>query len=576
MKKLIDFKLKNQFLLYTFSPLLFILILQLIYTIYMANQTENITNQYFKSQVESLSASFETEINNLKKAGETLAFNSSISDLINSESRDEYYNQYNAMKYIEEIVVSVKKFIPSITNIFLIKDEYTIKSIYGGITSGDQIQTIKDIKQLFLELHSEGPFFMFYKSEYGEEMFLYVLPVFYKDTNMPGYLKSDSLLVFICDINKMSTFTADTDKDVIYTIKDFQDNYLVYGNNSILSDSEHEELTKKYVNSITYNIPNTDFYINCFINTKISDIKFNTVSYFFTISVLFIFICMIIISILWNRNIISPIRHIADQISQTDTTYGKVCKFYGPDNEIGVICDRLNDMIESNKAMTAQIFNTQSKLYEAEILKQRSDYSALQSQINPHFLYNILASIKGLAQLNNVKIIGDMCQAVSSILRYSIKGNDIVTINDELNIVKQYIVIMSTRFEDRFSVEYSIPSDLYNIRIPKMSLQPLVENSIYHGFEDMDSGGIIKISGRLENDSVILSVYDNGCGIQDESMKKICDELENSQNLSSISSSNGVGIVNIDRRIKLLMSSSYGISLYNADPGTIVEIKLPI
>jgi two-component system sensor histidine kinase YesM len=417
---------------------------------------------------------------------------------------------------------------------------------------------------------------MFYKSEYGEEMFLYVLPVFYKDTNMPGYLKSDSLLVFICDINKMSTFTADTDKDVIYTIKDFQDNYLVYGNNSILSDSEHEELTKKYVNSITYNIPNTDFYINCFINTKISDIKFNTVSYFFTISVLFIFICMIIISILWNRNIISPIRHIADQISQTDTTYGKVCKFYGPDNEIGVICDRLNDMIESNKAMTAQIFNTQSKLYEAEILKQRSDYSALQSQINPHFLYNILASIKGLAQLNNVKIIGDMCQAVSSILRYSIKGNDIVTINDELNIVKQYIVIMSTRFEDRFSVEYSIPSDLYNIRIPKMSLQPLVENSIYHGFEDMDSGGIIKISGRLENDSVILSVYDNGCGIQDESMKKICDELENSQNLSSISSSNGVGIVNIDRRIKLLMSSSYGISLYNADPGTIVEIKLPI
>lgn len=575
MKKLIDYKLRNQLLLYSLLPLVFVLIMQLLYTVYMADQTEKITKQYFDSQVESLSISFEAEINNLKKAGETLAFNSSVSDLIDYGVKKEYYNQYTAMKYIDEIVTSVKKFNPSINNIFLARDQNKFQSIFGGITSGHQIQMLKDVSGQFFEIGSERPLFMFYESENSEEMFIYIQPVFYRDTDLSGYSKSGNFLVFICDIGKISTFAPDPDKDVIYSIKDSQNNYLIYGNQSIVSQSEHKELTKKYINSITYNLPNTEFYISCFINAKISDMKLNTVSYLFTISAVFIFVCMIIVSIMWSRNIISPIRHIADQISQNGTPYGNKFRFYGPDNEIGVISDNLNDMIESNKAMTSQIFKTQSKLYETEIIKQRSDFSALQSQINPHFLYNTLASIKGLAHLNNVDCIGDMCQAVSNILRYSIKGNDIVTINDELNIIKQYIFIMTTRFEDRFKVEYNVPEDLYDIKILKMTLQPLIENSIYHGFEDIDYGGIIKISGRLEGDSVILTVYDNGSGIHDETITKIFDEMRSSQNHFVYSNSSGIGIANIDKRIKLLMGSDYGLSLYGANPGTIVEIRFP-
>lgn len=577
MKKLIDYKLKHQLLIYSFFPLLLILILQLLYTAYMAEQTEQITKQYFKSKVEALSISFEAEISNIEKAGETLAFNSSLSDLIKYDIGNEKLNQYQTMKYIDEIVTSIKKFNPTINNIFLAKDKHTFQSIFNGFTSGDQIQTMINISDLYSAIdpfETEKPFFSFYKSKQNQDMFLYIQPVFYGDSRLSGYSRSPYFLIFVCDITKLASFTPDSDKDVIYTIRDSHNNYFMYGANIIINASQYNELAQKYVRSVSYYIPNTNFYINCFINTKISDQKYNTISFFFTISVVFISICMIIVSIMWNRNIISPIKHIASQIAN-GTLNRKKYLFHGPANEIGVISDRLNEMIKSNKDMTSQIFKTQSQLYETEIIRQRSHFSALQSQINPHFLYNTLASIKGLAHMNNVDCIGDLCQAVSDILRYSIKGNDIVTLNDELNIIKQYIFIMSARFEGRFKVEYSIPDNLLDFQILKMTLQPLIENCIYHGFENVDSDGIIKISARLEYNSIILSVYDNGCGIQAETMEKLCVEMQDSQNLFTSSNASGIGIINIDKRIKLFTGHNYGITLYNGTPGTVVEIKFP-
>lgn len=576
MKKLVNYKLKHQFLLYSIFPLALLLILQLLYTTNMADQTEQITKQYFESQIETLSLSFEAEINNIKKAGEALAFNSSITDLIKYEILKDFFSQYHAMKYIDEIVTSVKKFNSSIDNIILVKDHYTFQSIFGGITSGEQIKAVMHIYDLFFELESESSFFMFHKSEHNQNMFLYIQPVFYRDTELSGYSKSAYLLIFICDITKIASFTPDMDKDVIYSIKDSLNNYLIYGSNAIVSQTEYDVMTHQYKNSIVRNVPNTDFYVHCFINAKVSDFKFNTISYFFTVSVLFMLICMIIMSILWNRNIISPIKQISDQITKRSTLYSKNFSFHGPDNEIGVISERLNDMIKSNKAMTSKMIKTQSQLYEVELIKQHSDFSALQSQINPHFLYNTMASIKGLAHIHHVESIAVLCQAISNILRYSIKGNDIVTLNDELSIIKQYIVIMSTRFEERFSIKYNIQEDLLDTQVLKMTLQPLVENSIYHGFADYDSGGRVEIDAVSEDEFVVLSVYDNGSGIPADRLKQINSELENDQNMLPSQSTSGIGIVNIHKRIKLLMGDKYGLTIHAASPGTIVKIRLPL
>ncbi len=142
------------------------------------------------------------------------------------------------------------------------------------------------------------------------------------------------------------------------------------------------------------------------------------------------------------------------------------------------------------------------------------------------------------------------------------------------SIIKQYI-IMSTRFKDRFQVTYNIPEHLMDTQILKMTLQPLVENSIYHRFENSDSGGIIEISGRLQDDYVVLTIYDNGSGMPDCIMKKVHDELNDSNYFVTSSKTSGIGIINIDRRIKLLMGSEYGIFLLPANQGTEVEVRFP-
>ena len=224
-----------------------------------------------------------------------------------------------------------------------------------------------------------------------------------------------------------------------------------------------------------------------------------------------------------------------------------------------------------------------SQRKESELLSERSHFLALQQQINPHFLYNTLESIRGEALLVNAPHIAEMTKRLSSLFRYSISSERaLVSVYEELENVQNYMAIQNYRFSDRLSLKLNIEDDFcLNCMIPKLTLQPLVENSIYHGLEIISRKGEITIKVTATQKKIIITVSDNGTGIAPDRLAKVNASLrEPSVAVSSTrpdaKPTTGIALANINKRIKLQYGEEYGIILRSVQNfGTDVEIFLP-
>ena len=230
-------------------------------------------------------------------------------------------------------------------------------------------------------------------------------------------------------------------------------------------------------------------------------------------------------------------------------------------------------------AMLDKIQHLIMEVYETRLKKLDSEFKALQAQVNPHFLYNTLESINCLAQIKEEGEISEMVQGLARMFRYSTKQEDgIVTLADELNHVRNYILLQAIRYEDKFSIEYAVPSDLLKTRVIKFMLQPLVENALYHGIEKITRKGLIRIEACQSEQSLEVSIHDNGCGIDPERLSAIVSQLASgSEHLSESDKGNGsIGIINIHLRIRLYFGDAYGIRIHSIKgSGTTVTVVLP-
>lgn len=223
--------------------------------------------------------------------------------------------------------------------------------------------------------------------------------------------------------------------------------------------------------------------------------------------------------------------------------------------------------------------------YTSKMLKKQAELNTLQSQINPHFLYNTLESIRSLALRENAKDVSCMTKALSNMFRYSISNkNDLVTLDEELKNIDNYLIIQNYRFKNRFKLIKDIDntdSKVLTNLIPKLSLQILVENAIYHGLEKKIGGGFVKINIISTEKRLMISVIDNGVGMDDNTLielnEKLARKTEEIIASSSESSGPGIALTNLNERIKLFYGSEYGLKVYSAEEvGTTVEILLPL
>ena len=238
-----------------------------------------------------------------------------------------------------------------------------------------------------------------------------------------------------------------------------------------------------------------------------------------------------------------------------------------------------------NKLMEQEIVayeKKQNKAYEREILSRQIDVSALQGQINPHFLYNVLECIRGQALLYQVPEIADTTEALSKFFRYSINTkSDTVTIQEELENVKNYIKIQQFRFKNRISLEILYDKQEEQILsgfIPKLSLQPIVENAIEHGFANKSEENHICIELMQTKRHVSIRISDNGCGMNQEKL----EELKNKMYANELpydekgAAHNGIALYNVNRRLQLFFGEEYGITVSSVENmGTDFEIFIP-
>ncbi|RCX19365.1 two-component system sensor histidine kinase YesM [Anaerobacterium chartisolvens] len=234
-------------------------------------------------------------------------------------------------------------------------------------------------------------------------------------------------------------------------------------------------------------------------------------------------------------------------------------------DELGHLGISFNNMLSKIKSLMEQQI-------EEERIKKEIELEALHAQINPHFLYNTLNTIKWMAKMQGAKNISSTVTALIKLLRVSINlSNEMITLREEIEYVKNYVLIQKIRFNEQFEINYSIDEDCMECRIPKLILQPVVENAIIYGArEDSSSHLNIEISAGRQGSGMWLKVSDNGPGIEEEALQRIF-KTEKNVNKFSV-----VGLNNIVARIKHYFGEKYGIEI-TTEPGkgTSVLLNLP-
>ncbi len=240
-------------------------------------------------------------------------------------------------------------------------------------------------------------------------------------------------------------------------------------------------------------------------------------------------------------------------------------------SEISELSNEFNGMLAQILSLEERLVKTVETLYAADIERQKAEIAHLRSQINPHFLYNTLESIKGLAIRHGVLEIADIATAIGKISRYSIKGAVTVTLSEEMEIADAYLRIQKTRFGNRFDAIMNIPESCRMLTVPKMLLQPLAENAVIHGLENKEEGTLY-ISAHIEENDLLVTVQDDGEGINAERLEEIRCSLD-----GEVPEGGQIGLRNIHRRIRLSCGAAYGLTIDSApDSGTKVAVRLPV
>ncbi|WP_409344374.1 sensor histidine kinase [Paenibacillus sp. MBLB4367] len=234
--------------------------------------------------------------------------------------------------------------------------------------------------------------------------------------------------------------------------------------------------------------------------------------------------------------------------------------------------DEVGQLTQSFNQMTDRVETLVNDVYKSEIIRKEAQLKALHSQINPHFLYNTLDSMNAIAMLENVPLLSRMSKMLADMFRYSIsQGEQVVPLREELNQVKRYVEIQQIRYDHKFSLFLSIPDRLLDYRIPKLTLQPIVENAVYHGLEMIPDEGIVAITAYETADGVVMEVFDNGGGMPEEELARIRTSMR-----EPIDYADHLGLANVLERLQLHYGSEYGITLDSIHGrGTNVVYRLP-
>lgn len=265
-----------------------------------------------------------------------------------------------------------------------------------------------------------------------------------------------------------------------------------------------------------------------------------------------------------TRAMYKPIKNMTDTVEKVSKGDLSLRVDVTTEDEIGTLCREFNHMLDNLEDLIARVI-------EEERLKKDAELEALQYQITPHFMYNTLNSIKYAALIKGEKELGGLIGDFVELLQASVnKKGTFISVADELHILKNYIHLQEFRYQGSFDVEYDIAKDAYGCYIPRLILQPLVENAILHGIDMKGGNGRLVIRGRVEGTRLTLSVIDNGRGMTKEQIEELLSSKAKKTNGLS-----AIGVPNVRERLELYYEAEGGITYESSENGTTATIFLP-
>jgi two-component system sensor histidine kinase YesM len=364
----------------------------------------------------------------------------------------------------------------------------------------------------------------------------------------------DSTVLIFLEDNLVFTSSSPDLIDVI-NIPNSRNGYMMQtldGEDYFVAFSKVKYTDWMYMNIIPYN----------HITSQIKSI--NTFTYiFFSL----IFVISFIIIFLFSKQFTKPIAKLASNMNTVEKGIFDITKMdfesYHSEDEIGQLEHDFELMIREINTLINENYLKQLTIKDAK-------YRALQSQVNPHFLYNTLTSINALAKISKQEKISTMVEALSNLFRFSVNNDKpLIKLSDEIKILENYMAIQKIRYQSRLNYTLNIEQGYWDYMIPPFTLQPLVENSIKYGISEKRTNGFIKISCFEKNDILFIHVTDNGPGMNPNYL----DIIDASSNTSNHI---GIGLRNINARIKLMFGEAYGLAIKSSQgQGTTIIISLP-
>lgn len=276
-----------------------------------------------------------------------------------------------------------------------------------------------------------------------------------------------------------------------------------------------------------------------------------------------LFIALLLYSLRVSRSITGPIRALTEKAER-----------FGADNFSSLPVDtsiaELKTLDRNFDKMAGRITSLMEKQRQDQQSLHRAELELLQAQINPHFLYNTLDSIAILAESQREEDVVNMVTSLSTFFRNSLnRGEDIISLRAELIQAKSYLEIQQIRYSDILTYSISLPEEIQDVTVPKLILQPLIENALYHGIKNRRGRGVIQITGEKQNDDILLQVRDNGAGMTEEQLQRLQAGVYEEHH-------SGLGLKNVHQRIRLYCGEPYGLTFESKQGiGTTVTVLLP-
>ena len=398
---------------------------------------------------------------------------------------------------------------------------------------------------------------------------------FIREINNPVDLKKEGLILLTYDLRYLNYIYEEYDRKTNIIVLD-NNGYVIYDSKEMLNYEPYifyekvinSEKNKKLMLDDSYYVENilSDGNIRA-----ISIIKAQELEDLPNAILIFIFIGLILF-ILSQGVYYFKLKVLGDRTNNILNAMDKV-KNGNLDVEISLTSDsdEINYIAENFNYMCKDLNKYIDKIYKAELEQKKCEMLALQSQINPHFLYNTLESIRMKAICNGDKEVGKMLYTLSFLFRKQLKEKNIISIENELDYCRKYIEIFKFRYYDSFQFFIECDEEVKQMQIIKFALQPLVENYFIHGIRLEDEDNILRIIVSKEENNIIIKIIDNGRGIDDV---KLCLLNENIKNRKYEGDS--IGIINVHERIVLEYGKAYGVRLFKTeDKENIVMVKIP-